>query len=145
MHNAIWYNAYLHNPDKPEPKMTGLLPCKPRLSGRARHERAGGRQAETSIQHLIHNRSTRCYPYFLVIIQVVAFFSERYWRSPLVFSMIWQWGRPQPPKPSAGGMRRGQECPRCQIIGKTRDADINVKRIRPPPEYVHFLPQKAQK
>jgi hypothetical protein len=37
-------------------------------------------------------------------------------------------------KRSAGGMRRGQECPRCQIIGKTRDADTNVKRIRPPPE-----------
>jgi hypothetical protein len=29
-----------------------------------RHERAGGGQPETSIQHLIHNRSTRSYPYF---------------------------------------------------------------------------------
>jgi hypothetical protein len=25
---------------------------------------ADGGQAETSIQHLIHNRSTMCYPYF---------------------------------------------------------------------------------
>ena len=73
---------------------------------------------------------------FKVRIQGVALFSERHWRSPFVFSMIWQWGRPQPPKQSAGGMRRGQECPRCQIIGKTRDADINVKRIRPSPEWI---------
>jgi hypothetical protein len=36
-------------------------------------------------------------------------------------------------------MRRGQECPHCQIIGKTRDADTKVKRRRPLPEYVHML------
>jgi hypothetical protein len=29
------------------------------------HERAGGGQAETSIQHLIHNCSTIFYPYLL--------------------------------------------------------------------------------
>jgi hypothetical protein len=27
----------------------------------------------------------------------------------------------------------------CQIIGKTRDADIKVKRMRPPPEYVQIF------
>jgi hypothetical protein len=31
----------------------------------------------------------------------------------------------------------GQECPHCQIIGKSRDADIKVKRIRLFPENTH--------
>jgi hypothetical protein len=33
----------------------------------------------------------------------------------------------------------GAGMPPCQIIGKTRDADIKVKRMRPPPEYVQIF------
>jgi len=68
----------------------------------------------------------------------VALFFERYWRRPLVFSNDLAPGETAATGASAGGMRRGQECPRCQIIGKTRGADTNVKKIKSLPEYVRF-------
>ena len=50
--------------------------------------------------------------------------------------MIWQWGKTAATQAKRRWNAGWVGMPHCQIIGKTRDADTKVKRIRLPPEYL---------